>query len=77
MAKSQISLDQFLAGSKPVKVGVNGQERLALPRKFSTGSFGYFLNDKFVVDVNGVPITVQASVTLTVVGSKPGKGAEE
>lgn len=37
---------------------------------FSTGSFGWGASDKITIMVDGVPVKVQASVNLTVVGSK-------
>jgi len=39
-------------------------------KEFSTGSFGWYLNGKIVVTVDGKPCSVQVGMNLTVVGSK-------
>lgn len=49
---------------------VAGQEVIAEPREFSTGSFGWFYNGKLTVDVGGKKVKVQANCSFTVVGSK-------
>jgi hypothetical protein len=43
---------------------------VAFVKEFSTGSFGWFLNDKFVIEVDGVPVKVQPSISLVIVGNK-------
>jgi hypothetical protein len=72
MAKSAcpISLSQFLEKAEAVKVTINGQEMLADVKAFSTGSFGWYINGKTVVTVDGKPLSVQIGMNLTVVGSK-------
>ena len=79
MAKTPcpISRPQFREGAKPVEITINGAPMLAEPREFSTGSLGWYLNGKTVVDVNGVKVSVQVGINLTVVGSKelPKEGA--
>ncbi len=65
-----ISREEFRAGAKPVKVVVNGVEMVAQVKEFSTGSFGWYLNEKATIDVGGTPVTVQVGANLTVVGSK-------
>jgi hypothetical protein len=72
MAKSAcpVSLSQFLEKSEPMKVAINGQEMLAEPKSFSTGSFGWYLNGKIVATIDGKPVSVQIGMNLTVVGSK-------
>jgi hypothetical protein len=56
--------------AKPVEITINGSPMLADPREFSTGSLGWYLNGKTIVDVNGTKVTVQVGINLTVVGSK-------
>jgi hypothetical protein len=79
MAKTTcpITRQQFRDGAKPVEIAINGAPMLADPREFSTGSLGWYLNGKTVVDVNGQKVTVQVGINLTVVGSKelPKEGA--
>lgn len=53
-----------------MKIVINGNEMLAERREFSTGSFGWYLNGKTVVTVDGKPLNVQVGLNLTVVGSK-------
>jgi hypothetical protein len=72
MAKSPcpVSLSQFLEKAEPLKVVINGQEQLAEVKSFSTGSFGWYINGKTTVMVDGKPLSVQIGMNLTVVGSK-------
>jgi hypothetical protein len=72
MAKSPcpVSLTQFLEKAEPVKVTINGQEMLAEVKSFSTGSFGWYINGKTVIQVDGKSLSVQIGMNMTVVGSK-------
>ena len=79
MAKSPCPLSQaqFLAKAEPMKVTIHGSEMLAEVKAFSTGSFGWYLNGKVVVPIDGKSVSVQVGMNLTVVGSKeaaPKKG---
>ena len=74
MAKSKSSLpitrQQFRDSAKPVVVTINGKE-FKVPRKeFSTGSLGWYLNEKMDIEIDGHDIKVQIGLNLTVVGSK-------
>jgi hypothetical protein len=72
MAKSPcpVSLTQFNEKAEPLKVVINGQEMLAEAKAFSTGSFGWYLNAKTMVTVDGKPVSVQIGMNMTIVGSK-------
>ena len=72
MAKSPcpVTLSQFLEKAEPLKVTINGQEMLAEVKSFSTGSFGWYINGKTTVTVDGKPVSVQIGMNMTVVGSK-------
>lgn len=72
MAKNPcpISKTQFLEKAEAVRLSINGNEMLADRREFSTGSFGWYLNGKTVITVDGKPLNVQVGINLTVVGSK-------
>ncbi|PTL79430.1 hypothetical protein [Vitiosangium sp. GDMCC 1.1324] len=72
MAKSPcpVTLQQFQEKAEPLKVVINGQEMLAEVKAFSTGSFGWYINGKTTVTVDGKPLSVQIGMNLTVVGSK-------
>jgi hypothetical protein len=65
-----VTLAQFLDKAEPLKISINGQEMLAEVKAFSTGSFGWYLNGKTTVTVDGKPVSVQIGMNLTVVGSK-------
>ena len=72
MAKSPcpVSLSQFLEKAEPLKVIINGSEMLAEVKSFSTGSFGWYINGKTTVTVDGKPVSVQIGMNMTIVGSK-------
>ena len=61
---------QFTEKAEALKVVINGQELLADPKEFSTGSFGWYLNGKIIVPIDGKNVSVQIGMNLTVVGSK-------
>ena len=65
-----VTLAQFLEKAEPLKVTINGQEMLADVKQFSTGSFGWYMNGKTMVTIDGKPVSVQIGMNLTVVGSK-------
>ena len=65
-----ISRADFLAHAKPITIDLGGFPVTAEPREFSTGSFGWYLNGKTTITVDGKPLNVQVGVNLTVVGSK-------
>jgi hypothetical protein len=65
-----VSLKQFQEKAEPLKVIINGQEMLAEVKAFSTGSFGWYINGKTTVTVDGKPVSVQIGMNMTVVGSK-------
>ena len=75
MAKSPkpgigITRDQFRATAPSVKVVINGKEFEVGKKEFSTGSLGWYLNDKMDVEIDGVKVKVQIGLNLTIVGSK-------
>lgn len=72
MAKSTcpLSQTQFLAKAQPLKISVQGQDMLAEVKAFSTGSFGWYLNGKTMMEIDGKVVSVQIGMNLTVVGSK-------
>ncbi|MBK9031523.1 MAG: hypothetical protein IPL61_09335 [Myxococcales bacterium] len=72
MAKTAcpVTRAQFTEKAEALKVVINGTELLADVKEFSTGSFGWYLNGKIVVTIDGKPCSVQVGMNLTVVGSK-------
>lgn len=67
-----ITREQF-HGAKPLTVMIAGSPMVASVHHFSTGSLGWYLNGRTVVEVDGVPCTVQVGLNLTIVGSKEAK----
>lgn len=65
-----ITRKQFQTAAKPVEILVNGNRWVAAPKEFSTGSLGWYLNEKVSIEIDGVPVTVQIGMNLTIVGSK-------
>jgi len=65
-----ISRDQFRAKAKPVAITVGEVPMVAPTKEFATGSLGWYLNGKTVIDIDGTPVTVQLGLSLTIVGSK-------
>ena len=65
-----VTLAQFTEKAEPLKVNINGSEMLAEVKNFSTGSFGWYMNAKTVVMIDGKAVSVQIGMNMTVVGSK-------
>jgi hypothetical protein len=75
MAKSSkpslgITREQFRTSAQAVKVVINGKEFEVAKKEFSTGSLGWYLNDKMDVEIGGQKVKVQIGLNLTIVGSK-------
>ena len=72
MAKSPcpITKTQFLEKAEPVKIIIGNSELIADKREFSTGSFGWYVNQKATITVDGKALSVQVGSNLIVVGSK-------
>jgi hypothetical protein len=65
-----ISREQFRAKARPIKVVIDGKELEAEVKEFSTGSLGWFVSGKIMLEVAGVRVPVQVGLNLTIVGSK-------
>lgn len=71
MAKEcPITRAEFREGAKPIAVSINNAPQMAMVKEFSTGSLGWYLNGKTVIEINGKPVSVQIGLNLTIVGSK-------
>lgn len=74
MAKNKttcpVTREEFTAHAKTLTIKVGDKEFTAAPRQFSTGSLGWNVNDKLIVEINGKAVTLQVGMNLTVVGSK-------
>jgi hypothetical protein len=65
-----ISRVEFRTKAKPLTIEINGQKLQAEVKEFSTGSLGWYLNNKVMVEIDGVHVSVQVGLNLTIVGSK-------
>lgn len=74
--KCPVGRAQFLAKAPVIRVSITVGDTvlgsfIAPPREFSTGSFGWNLNNKLeALMVDGLACTAQLGMNLTVVGSK-------
>jgi hypothetical protein len=65
-----ITREQFRAKGKQVPITIAGQQLAADVKEFSTGSLGWYLNGKTTIEIDGVLVSVQIGLNLTIVGSK-------
>ncbi len=70
MSKCPVTRAEFRESAQPVKVEINGFPMMAEVKEFSTGSLGWYLNGKTMIDVGGKQVSVQIGLNLTIVGSK-------
>lgn len=67
-----LTREEFFSNAKDVSLVIDGKATIiGKLHEFSSGSFGWYANDKFVLDIGGVNVKVQPSISLTVIGSKP------
>ena len=65
-----ITREQFRSRSKPVTITVGDVPMMVPTKEFSTGSLGWYLNGKTVIEIDGTPVQVQLGLSLTIIGSK-------
>ena len=65
-----ITREDFRSRAKPVTVKIGDVPLQAEVKEFSTGSLGWYLNGKTTIEIDGVPVSVQIGLNLTIVGSK-------
>jgi len=65
-----IARADFRVHARPIEVVIGGQPFTAEVKEFSTGSFGWNVNAKTVIEVGGKRLPVQVGLNLTVIGSK-------
>ena len=68
--KCPVSRTDFTKGSGPILVTVGDRQLVASPKEFATGSFGWYVGEKIVQMINGIPVKVQVGISMVVVGSK-------
>jgi hypothetical protein len=69
-----ISRADFQAKAKPVTITIANVPHLAEVKEFSTGSFGWYLNARTTIDVDGTLVPVLINTSLIIVGSKEAGG---
>jgi hypothetical protein len=74
-AKCDITRNEFRAGARAVGVKVGAKDLLAVAKEFSTGSLGWNVNDKVLMEVGGRQVMCQVGLNITVIGSKELPGA--
>lgn len=62
---------QFEASAQPMGIRAGDMDVIAQPRVFKTGSFGWYVSGKVLVDVGGTAVPVQIQVNAIAIGSKP------
>ena len=65
-----ISRKHFKENAKPLEVRIGENNFLGEVKEFSTGSLGWYLNGKMVINIGGTPVSVQIGMNVTIVGSK-------
>lgn len=65
-----ISRADFKAKAQPLAIKIGDATIVGQVKEFSTGSFGWYSNDKVTVMVDGKPVVAQVGLNLIAVGSK-------
>jgi hypothetical protein len=65
-----ISRADFRAKAKPITVSVAGVPQMAEVKEFSTGSLGWYLNNRITIEIDGQHVPVLINASLVIVGSK-------
>lgn len=65
-----LSREEFRLAAKGLRCRFGDKEIVVDPKEFGSGSLGWFTNEKFVLEVGGIPAKVQATVSVTLIGSK-------
>ncbi len=65
-----VTREQFASGAKPLMANVAGTPVGVPVKEFSTGSLGWYQQGKVTIEVAGVPVVCQCSISLQIVGSK-------
>jgi len=65
-----ITRPEFRSNARPLTITINGQQMEVPVKEFSTGSLGWYLNNKVGIDVGGTKVMVQMGLNFTIVGSK-------
>lgn len=67
---TQQDMDVYEKDAKPIVARFDDQMLTMLPKRFSTGSVGWYSNGKCKILVGDTYFPVQVSLTVTIIGSK-------
>lgn len=77
-AEPQMSAEEFEKLARDLPILVNGEVTLlARPKKFKTGSLGFFVNDKLPIKIGDRHYRFQSNIQLTLIGSKNAEAESE
>jgi len=65
-----ITREQFRTRARPITITIGDIPTPVPTKEFSTGSLGWYLNGKTIIDIGGTPVQVQMGLSLTIIGSK-------
>ncbi|CAJ1389796.1 unnamed protein product [Effrenium voratum] len=68
--RTSMTRKEFMKKAKAITVQIGDKKLKATPKQFSTGSSGFMASTKVVIEVDGVPLTLQCGLNLPVIGSK-------
>ena len=73
MAKQcPVTKEQFENSAKDLVIQLEGNVLVAKPGEFQSGSYGWKMNGKATITIDGVKVPVQVGLNITCIGSKPG-----
>lgn len=65
---------QFAEKAQTLTIKVGADSMIdAEPREFSSGSFGWFVSGKAIIQIDGKPVKCQVGCNVIVIGSKDAK----
>lgn len=66
-----ITGSQFIQNAKPIDIKIDGQKLTAELKSFATGSLGWALTHKSIVNIPNIgDVEVQTQVNMVITGSK-------
>jgi hypothetical protein len=65
-----ITREQFSEGATDLEAEVAGKKLIAPVKEFSTGSLGWYTQEKVYIEIDGKQCLTQCTVSLQIVGSK-------
>lgn len=70
-----ITRERFLEKANAIVARLEGTPVILNPQEFSTGSFGFHMNGRIELMIDGVKVPCQANLIITAIGSKPEENA--